>query len=82
MIKVLTVVYEKLKNEFLHSRNMKTQHIKFEILKDRLRLFHCNLKQPYFVLNIFSTGYVCKENFHPFGDVRDDVTRSLDVCHS
>ena len=24
---------------------------------------------------------VTPENFHPFCDVRDDITRSLDVCH-
>ena len=26
-------------------------------------------------------GHICKQNFHPFDDVKDDVTRSLDVCH-
>ena len=60
---------------------MKTQHIKFEILKERLSLFHCNFKQHNFVLNMFSIGRICKENFRPFGDVMDDVTKNLDVCH-
>ena len=30
---------------------------------------------------MFLNGQVCKENFHPFANVRDDVTKSLDVCH-
>ena len=60
---------------------MKTQHIKFEILKERLRLFYCNFIQHNFVLNMFSIGQICKENFHPFRDVIDDVTKSLDACH-
>ena len=57
---------------------MKTQHIKFETLKERLSLFDCNLIQHNFVLNIFSIGQICKENFHPFGEVMDDVTKNLD----
>ena len=44
----------------LHSRDMKTQHIKFEILKERLSLFDCNLIQHDFVLNMFSIGQICK----------------------
>ena len=31
---------------------------------------------------MFSLGHICKETVHPFGDVMDDVTKSLDVCHS
>ena len=65
----------------IHSRDMKTQHIKFEILQERLRLFYCNFIQHNFVPNMFSTGQICKENFHPFGGVMDDVTKSLDACH-
>ena len=65
----------------LHSRYMKTQHIKFEILNERLSVFKCNLIQLNFVLNILLIGRICDANFHPFGDVRDDVTRSLNVCH-
>ena len=30
---------------------------------------------------MFSVGQICKDNFHPFGDVMDKVTRSLNVCH-
>ena len=56
---------------------MKTQHIKFEILEERLRLFYCNFTQHNVVLNMFSIGQICKENFHPFCDVMDDVTKSL-----
>ena len=47
----------------------------------------CNLIQLNFVRNILVIGQICDANFHPFGDVipfgdvRDDVTRSLDVCH-
>ena len=59
---------------------MKTQHIKFEILKERLSLFYCNLIRCIFVLNMFSIGRICKEKFHSFGDVMDDVTKILDVC--
>ena len=66
---------------FIHSRDMKTQHIQFKILNKRLSLYFCNLLQFNFVLNMFLNGQVCKENFHSFADVRDDVTRSLDVCH-
>ena len=65
----------------IDTRNMKTQHIKFETLKERLLLFYCNFIQYYFVLNMFSIGQICKEKFHPFGDVMDDVTKSLDACH-
>ena len=53
---------------------MKTQHIKFEILKEILSLFYCYLIQHNSVLNMLSTGQICKVNFHPFGDVMDDVT--------
>ena len=49
---------------------MKTQHIKFDILKERLSLFYCNLIQHNFVLDMFSIGQICEENFHPFGDVK------------
>ena len=59
---------------------MKTQHIKFEILSERLRLFYCNTLQHNFVPNIFSIGQICKENVNPFGVAMDDVTTSLDVC--
>ena len=65
----------------LHSRDMKTQHVKFQILKQRLSLFYCNLIQNNFVLNMFSISQICKENFHPFSDVMNDVTKRLDVCH-
>ena len=60
---------------------MKTQHIKFKILKEGLSLFYCNLIQHNFVLNMLSTDPICEENVHPFDDVIDDVTKSLDVCH-
>ena len=48
---------------------MKTQHITFEILKERLSLVYCNLIQLNVVdaLNMFSIGQICKENVHPFG---------------
>ena len=65
----------------IHSRYMNTQHIKFEILNERLSVFKCNLIQLNFVLNILVIDRICDENFHSFDDVRDDVTRSLDVCH-
>ena len=67
-------------NSITHSRDMKTQHIRFEILKEILSLFYCNLIQHNFVLNTFSIGGICKENFHLFGDVIDDVTKNLDFC--
>ena len=67
-------------NLCIHSRDMKTQHIKFRILKERLCLFYCNLVQHNFVLDIFSIGQIFEENFHPFGDVMDDVTKNLDAC--
>ena len=60
---------------------MKTQHIRFEILNERLSLFYCNIIQLNFVLNMFLIGQVCKEIFASFGGVTDDVTRSLHVCH-
>ena len=60
---------------------MKTQRIKFEILKERLSLLYCNLIQHDFVLNMFSIGQICNENLHAFGNVMDDVTKHLDVCH-
>ena len=60
---------------------MKTQHMKFEILTERLSVFKCNLIQLNFLQNILVIGLMCDANFHPFGDVRDDVTRSLDDCH-
>ena len=60
---------------------MKTQHIKFEILNERLPVFKCNLIQLNFVLNMLVAGRICNVNFHPFGDVRDVVTRSFGVCH-
>lgn len=50
----------------VHSRNMKTQHMKFEILKERLSLFYCNLVHLNFVLNMFSPGQIWNEKFHPF----------------
>ena len=65
----------------IHSRYMKTQHIKFEILNERLSVFKCHLIQLNFVQNILVIGGICDAIFHPFGDVRDDVTISLDVCH-
>ena len=43
-----------------------TQHIKFEILREGLSSFYCNLIQKNFVLNMFSTDQICNENFHPF----------------
>ena len=66
---------------YLHSRYMKTQHIKFEILSERLSVFKCNLIQLNLVQTILVIGQIFYANFHPFGDVRDDVTKSLDVCH-
>ena len=54
---------------------MKTQHIKFEILKEKLILFYCNRIRRIFVLNMFSIGRIYTENFHSFGDVMDDVTK-------
>ena len=60
---------------------MKTQHIEFEILKERLSLFYCNLIQHNFVLDMFSNDQICEENFHPFGDAMDDVTKNLDACY-
>ena len=56
---------------------MKTQHIKFEILKERLSLYYCNFIQHNFVLNMLSTGQICKENVHPFRELIDDA---LKVC--
>ena len=52
---------------------MKTQHIKFEILNERLSVFKCNLIQLNFVQNILVIGRICDANFHLFGDVSDDV---------
>ena len=69
-----------MKSLEIHSRYMKTQHIKFEILKEGLSSFYCNLIQK-IVLNMLSTDQICKENVHPFDDIIDDVTKSLDVCH-
>ena len=60
---------------------MKTQQIKLVVLKERLRLFSYNFIQHNFVLNMFSIGQICKENFHLFGDVMDDITKTLDACH-
>ena len=60
---------------------MKTQHIKFEILNDRLSVFKCNRIQLNFVQNILVICRICDVNFHPFGDVKDDITGTLDVCH-
>ena len=54
---------------------MKTQHIKFEILKEKQSLFDCNLKQHNFVINMLLIGQNCKEKNHPFGEVMDDVTK-------
>ena len=54
---------------------MKTQHIKFEILKERQSLFDCNLKQHNFVINMLSIGQSRREKYHPFGEVKDDVTK-------
>ena len=65
----------------IHSRYMKTQHIKFEIPNERLSVFKYNLIQLNFVQNILVIGRICDAIFHLFGDVRDHVTRSLDVCH-
>ena len=59
---------------------MKMQHIKFEILNERLSVFKCNLIQLNFVQTILVFGQICDANFHSFGDVRDGVTKSLDVC--
>ena len=65
----------------IHSRYMKTIHINFEILNERLSVLKCNLIQLNFVLNIRVIGRFCDANFYPFGDVTNDATRSLDVCH-
>ena len=40
----------------IHSRDMKTQHIKFERLNERLSLFKCNLIQLNFGLNTVVNG--------------------------
>ena len=69
-----------MKSLEIHSCYMKTQHIKIEILKEGLSSFYCNLIQKKIVLNMLSTDQICKENVHPFDDVIDDVTKSLDVC--
>ena len=53
----------------LYSGDMKTQHIKIEILNERLNLFKNNLIQLNFVLNMLAIGRICNTNFHPFGDV-------------
>ena len=42
----------------VHSHDMKTQHIKFEILNERLCLFYCNFIQHNFVHNMFSIGQI------------------------
>ena len=65
----------------VHSRYIKTQHIKYEILKERISLIYCNLTQHNSVLNMFSIGQIFTENVHLFGDVMDDVTKYLDVYH-
>ena len=52
---------------------MKTQHIKFEILNEILSVFKCNLIQLDLVQSILVIGRICDANFHPFGDVGDDV---------
>ena len=70
-----------MKSLEIHLRYMKMQHIKFEILKEGLSSFYCNLMQKKFVLNMLSTDQICKENVHPFDDAIDDVTISLDVCN-
>ena len=59
---------------------MKTLHIKFEILKERINVLYCNLIQHNCVLNMFSIGKICKEKIDPFGDVMDDVIKSLDAA--
>ena len=69
-------------NAYTLALHMKTQHIKFELLNERLSVFKCNLIQLNFVLNMLffvlnMISRICDANFHPFGDVRDDVTRSL-----
>ena len=69
------------KHSQIHSRDMKTQHMIFEIPSKRLSLLHYNLIHFNFALNIFLIVQFFKENVHPIGDVSDDVTRSLDVCH-
>ena len=76
----------KMKNKIdlkrIHSREMNTQQITFEILIDtcRLCLFYFILEQLNVVLNMI-IGRKCKENFHPFGDVSDDGTTTFDACH-
>ena len=30
---------------------------------------------------MFSIVQICEENFHPVGDVMDDVTENLDACN-
>ena len=75
-LKNLTFIIFILKLNQIHSRYMKTQHIKYEIPNERLSVFKCNLIQLNFVQNILVIGRICDANFHPFGDIRDDVTRS------
>ena len=64
---------------FLHSRDMKRQHVKFGILRNRLGLLHCNLIQINFALTICLIGQFFDDNFYPFSGVSDDVPRSLNV---
>ena len=58
---------------------MKMKNIKFKILNEKRNLFNCNLMRLNFVLNTLLIGQMCKETFHLFSDVSDNVTRSLDV---
>ena len=46
----------------LYSGDMKTQHIKFEILNERLNLFKNNLIQLNFVLDMLVIGRICNTN--------------------
>ena len=66
---------------YLHSCDMKTHYIKFEILNERLSLFYCNIIHLSLALNMFMFNQICNANYHPFGDGRDAVTRSLYVCN-
>ena len=43
----------------VHSRDIKTQHIQFEILEEYLSLFYCDLIQLNFVLNMYLIGDIC-----------------------
>ena len=54
-------------HDFYTLADMKTQHIKFEILKKKPKVYSLAILYN----KIFSICKIYKENFHPFGDVMD-----------